>query len=44
MSLGHNHPPADEPSIEETVSLVCRTIEVAAIIFWCVYVLATATW
>lgn len=44
MSIGHNHPPTDEPSLEETVSHICRAIELAAVIFWAVYVLATATW
>lgn len=44
MTIGHNHPPADEPSIEETVSRACRAIEVAALIVWAMHVLLTATW
>lgn len=43
MSIGHNNPPRDESSIEETVSHICRLIEIVAVLAWLAYVALTAT-
>lgn len=48
MSIGHNNPPDGAPTgepltIEQTVSRLCRMVELAAVAFWLAYVVATAT-